>query len=319
MLIIVNPTAAAGRAVSRIGTVEHILHRRGISYELRFTESPGHATDMARDAAVRGGYGAVVAAGGDGTANEVLNGLMQAIEGREAPGTGGLPDFGVLPVGRGNDFAYGAGIPAEIPEAVELLAGGGGYEMDVGVIRGGMYPGGRFFGNGIGIGFDTIVGLEAAKARWASGAVAYVYGALKTFMLFPEAPRVTITYGNRSREHQSHQISIMNGKRMGGSFFMAPQSSNCDGQLDLCMPSRSLTRREMAAAILQYTRGTQSRNPLFLTDRAPHFTVEAPEGGLICHADGETITTDGTHLEVECLPQVLTVRGVRQLLEEAER
>ena len=311
-LIIVNPVAANGRAVSRVNSIEALLRERRVEYSLLFTESPGHAVSLARDAAKEGKFGTVVAAGGDGTANEVINGLMEA----RADGAA-LPDFGVLPVGRGNDFAYGAGVPSKAGEAVRILVEGGGYAMDVGRITGGMYPQGRYFGNGIGVGFDTIVGLEAAKATWAPGFFGYVYGALKTFLLFPTAPHIRLGYGEARFEGRSHQISVMNGKRMGGTFYMAPQGINSDGVFDLCMAERPLTRREMLGAILQYIRGKQIGNPLFLVDRASRFLIEAPEGGLICHADGETITTEGSRLEVECIPSAITMRGVEQLVEGA--
>lgn len=318
-LIIGNPTAAGGRAVKRIGAAEHLLHHKKTEYSLVFTRSPGHAVSLARDAAERGAHGTVVAAGGDGTVNEVLNGLMEAAasEGFDAAA---LPDLAVLPVGRGNDFAYGAGIPPSVEDAVELIISGSGYRMDAGRIRGGMYPQGRYFGNGIGIGFDTIVGLEAAKAKWAPGFFGYVYGALKTFLLFPPAPRIFLSFpqgeGREMFEGRSHQISVMNGKRMGGTFYMAPNGDNSDGLFNLCMARQPLSRGEMFRAMLQYTKGTQGRNPLFYTDSAPRFLIEAPEGGLICHADGETITTEGTRLEIDCIPSALTLRGIKQVIEE---
>jgi len=189
--------------------------------------------------------------------------------------------------------------------------------MDVGRIRGGWYPKGRYFGNGIGIGFDTIVGLEAAKAGWAPGALGYAYGALKTFLLFPLPPRLRIRYGEKLYEGRSNQISIMNGRRMGGAFFMAPKADNSDGLLDLCMPEKALSRREMARALLQYTRGTQIHNPIFRLDAGSGFSIEAVEGVLICHADGETISTDAGELHVECIPGALRLQGVEQRVEEA--
>ena len=96
--------------------------------------------------------------------------------------------------------------------------------MDVGRITGGDYPKGRYFANGVGIGFDTIVGLEAAKLKKVHGFMAYVIGAARTFLIYPKAPLVRLAHDNGLIEQESHQISIMNGKRMGGTFFMAPHS-----------------------------------------------------------------------------------------------
>lgn len=110
-------------------------------------------------------------------------------------------------------------------------------------------------------------------------------------------------------ETRSHQISIMNGRRMGGTFFMAPDADNHDGYLDLCMTKQSLSRKEMFRAIGQSTRGTQGKNPLILTDRASLFTIRSPEGGLACHADGETVCIDGKELKVECAAAALRIRS----------
>ncbi|MFO7850013.1 MAG: diacylglycerol kinase family protein [Spirochaetia bacterium] len=307
-LIIINPVAAGGKAVKRIGPIEALFHKKKIKYSLVFTKSPGHGVSLAEEAVLNNRSGTIVAAGGDGTVNEVINGIMRAVERGEAE----TPDLGVLPIGRGNDFAFGAGVPASSVEAVEVLTEGGGYPVDIGRVVGGMYPQGRFFGNGIGVGFDTIVGLEAARANWIPGALGYVYGALKTFLLFPRAPSISLSYGDTIFEGKSHQISIMNGRRMGGTFFMAPEGMNNDGLFDLCMAQQPLTRGDMLRAMLQYTRGTQSKNPLFKIDRGARFVIEAPEGGLICHADGETISTDGERLDVECIPGALNFRGLKQ-------
>lgn len=215
-MVIYNPTAGKGAAAERIPLTESLLKARGLDYDLRVTQGVWHAAELAREAA-RGGYQVVVAAGGDGTVNEVVNGLMLSLERGDRP-----PTLAVLSIGRGNDFSYGADVPPDLEGCVELLAAGTTRSMDVGRVSGGDYPQGRYFGNGIGVGFDTIVGLEAAKLRHVHGFMAYVIGALRTFVIYPEAPEARVEHDGGLIEQQSHQISIMNGKRMGGTFFMAP-------------------------------------------------------------------------------------------------
>lgn len=294
-LVILNPIAGKGSAGKRRNEVEDLLHAYRVSYDLVLTEAVGHAQELARDAG-RKVYDAVVAAGGDGTMNEVINGLMAA-QGQGAT----LPVLGALAMGRGNDFSYGAAIPSVLEDGVAIIAAGKTCPMDVGFIQGGDYPEGRYFGNGVGIGFDTIVGLEAAKMKHVHGFMAYVLGALKTFIAYPDAVQVHLEYDEGVIEQESHQISIMNGKRMGGTFYMAPEASNSDGLLDFCMAGR-LTRGNMAQAILGYIKGTQGDLPFFTTGRSRHYTVTAPLGGLVVHADGETICTKGTEVSVHCLP-----------------
>ena len=301
ILIILNPTAGKGKAGQHREEIEGLLQAAGVNYDIKLTERPGHATEIARLAGSEG-YAVAVAGGGDGTVNEVINGLILAgIEGKP------VCELGVLPVGRGNDFAYGADIPKDLADSIAVLVGSYKRPLDVGLIKGGDYPGGKHFGNGIGVGFDTIVGLEAAKMRRVQGFMAYVLGALKTFIIYPLAPLVEIRFNGSTITQKSHQISIMNGKRMGGTFFMAPQARNNDGQLDLCMAGE-LSRSSMISLMVHYTKGTQAQHPSIRIDRAPSYQISAPEGGLIVHADGETICTNGRALSVECLPGKLTIR-----------
>ena len=298
--IIVNPTAGRGSAEGRIPELEELLRRQGTEYELVRTERPMHAADLALQAAEQG-FEVVVAAGGDGTSNEVLNGLMAAKKKSSR-----IPAMGMLSVGRGNDFAYGAGVPGSLEEGCAVLARGHRQPMDVGYLVGGDYPEGRYFGNGIGVGFDTVVGLEAAKMKWAKGFLGYVIGALKTMFLYYRAPLVRITFGQSPIQQKSIQISVMNGRRMGGTFYMAPESRNDDGLLDLCVADE-MPRLQMLALITQYMKGTQGSSPHIRTGRGRTVEIQALQGELVVHADGETIGIHAQSLRVECLPGAVQV------------
>ncbi len=294
-LVILNPTAAKGKAGLRRAELESLLDAAGLDWSLELTERVGHAEELAFSAGARG-FTCVVSGGGDGTANEVVNGLMRA-----AAAGGPVPAMGTLSIGRGNDFAYGADVPDDLRACVETLARGTTRPMDVGLVTGGDYPQGKHFCNGIGIGFDTRVGLEAAKMKRVHGFMAYVFGALATFAKWPESPLVRVSFDGETVERRSTQINIMNGKRMGGTFYMAPRALNHDGLFDLCM-SAEVSRIKFMGLMGRYMKGTQEREPGFRIARSARFSIDAPEGGLIVHADGETICVDGRHLEVECLP-----------------
>ncbi len=297
-LIILNPIAGKGTAEKRIPELRGLFDTAGLDYTIYLTEAPGHAISLAKDLA-REENAAVIAAGGDGTSNEVLNGLMT--------GKGeNVPLFGVLPLGRGNDFAHGCGVPADLAEAVRIVAGGNPAPLDVGLVTGGFYPQGRYFGNGIGVGFDTVVGLEAAKMKHVHDAMAYVLGALKTLIKFSKSPVIELSFNGKIITAEVIQISLMNGTRMGGLFFMAPDAVNSDGQLDLCMVSR-LSRGKLMKTIVHYTKGTQKNLPWVATDRAAAYGLKALKGGMIVHADGETICTDGKELMIECIPGPLRI------------
>ena len=298
-LIIFNPNSANGTAVKKEPVIRGLLDEAGIDYSIVHTQAPGDAILFAERAI--GEYDSVIAAGGDGTANEVINGLLKAGKKMDE-----LPFFGVFPIGRGNDFAFGAGIPKDLAAVAAGLAEWTPRPMDVGKITGGDYPEGRYFGNGIGIGFDTVVGLEAAKITWAQGFLSYLLGALKTMFLFYNAPLLKVEKETNVFERSLLQISVMNGTRMGGAFYMAPDAVNDDGFLDLCFVGEP-KRIEMLGIIVKYMKGSQRESPYVEFDRASKLKVSSPESGLVIHADGETICTQGSEVDIECIPDALRV------------
>ncbi|MBM3122949.1 MAG: hypothetical protein FJZ97_12315, partial [Chloroflexi bacterium] len=158
--LIVNPAAGAGNGGRSIPAIERLMKAAGLAYDLVRTERRGHAIELARQAALSGAD-VVVACGGDGTSNEVINGLKQAeAQGRRAA-------LGVLCVGRGNDFAFAVGIPADLPAGVAALAADGRRTIDLGRVRGGVFPDGRYFASCVGIGFDAVTTIQVSKMpRW---------------------------------------------------------------------------------------------------------------------------------------------------------
>ncbi len=155
--VIANPTSGRGTGGRMIPVIERLMKDRGLDFDLVRTEKPWHAAELAYQAVVRR-YDCVVAAGGDGTINEVVNGLMRARQ-ENLDGTA----LSVLTVGRGNDFAFSLGLHHELERAVETMAAGRRKSIDIGRLRGGLYPQGRCFINGVGIGFDAVVGFEIGK------------------------------------------------------------------------------------------------------------------------------------------------------------
>lgn len=296
-----NPNAGKRKAFARLDEMHARFREARVRYEILLTEGPGHASELAFEAC-RIGRTVVVAAGGDGTTNEVVNGLMRFSEEGLAPSA-----LGVLAVGRGNDFASGSDIPRGLAEGLACLFRDRRRPLDIGRVKGGDYPLGRYFCNGLGIGFDTLVGLEAAKMKFLRGPAAYVAGAIRTFVKFPTPPAVTVRYDDSVFTGRSGQISIMNGRRLGGAFWMAPGALTYDGLFDLCMSTTAFGRLAMARMIIRYTKGTQFGHPLMLSARARSFVVDSPGGGLVVHADGETICRDGTRVEIDVLPARLSL------------
>ncbi|MGM0432064.1 MAG: diacylglycerol/lipid kinase family protein [Spirochaetota bacterium] len=307
--IIVNPVARKGKAKTKQPVIEKFFASAAAQgeverYILVQTEYPGHAIELARQAAISS-WDVVVAAGGDGTGNEVINGLMLA----KTSNTLLKTYLGLLPIGRGNDFSFGAGVSTDLAESLEQLTSGTAHPLDVGKITGGLFPEGRFFGNGIGVGFDTIVGLEAAKMKCFGGVTGYLLAAIKTLIIYPKPPQVTLTVTDGDHQNQEYTlepaiVSVMNGKRMGGSFYMAPEGEVSDGLFNLCTTEHG-SRLYLLKAMLMYAKGTQDGHHGTFMLTGTRFILSSSEGRLACHADGETICTDGTHLEVEIQPGAL--------------
>ncbi len=299
--LIVNPTSGRGNGERSIPTIVSLLQRYDLDFDLVRTQAPWHAVELARSARDEG-YDVVVAVGGDGTANEVINGLMQTSS--SSPRCA----MGVLSVGRGNDFAYSMGIPTDLEAGCHTLAKGRRSIIDVGKVTGGdaPYSEERFFGNGVGIGFDAVVGFEAVKLTWLSGFPSYIVAVLKTVFLYYRAPLVEICFDGQTITQPALMVSVMNGQRMGGGFFMAPNGRPDDGQFDLCI-ARQVSRPRIFALIPHFLRGSQGTQEPIRMAQGQRVTVRAIEGTLPAHADGETLCTAGQELILELLPHQIEI------------
>jgi diacylglycerol kinase (ATP) len=198
------------------------------------------------------------------------------------------------------------GIPPDLEAGCQVLAAGQRRTIDVGRVAGGLYPDGRYFGNGVGIGFDAVVGFEAAKMTWLHGFPSYLVAVLKTVFLYYKAPLTAIEYDGQSVTQPSLLISVMNGQRMGGGFLMAPSGQPDDGLFDLCI-AREVSRSRIFGLIPHFLQGTQATQDPISGGRARKVIITAIKGVLPAHADGETLCVDGQRLELELLPAQIDI------------
>ena len=294
-LLIVNPTSGRGFAGRSLPLMEQELKKYNIDYKLVLTERPWHAAELAEQGA-RDGYEIIVVASGDGTANEVLNGLMRAkLAGFDKT------TMAQIAVGTGNDFAYGMGIPGGVEIGCKILADNYRRRMDVGIVKGGDYPDGRYFGNGVGIGFDAATGFVAAKIRWTRGLLLYLIAAIETIFVYYKAPTVKLIYDDKTMDLSPLMLSIMNGRRMGGGFFFAPNGDPGDGTFDLCI-ARSASQLRVFGLIPYFMKGTQATQKEVTMAQARKVKVTAVKGTLPVHCDGETVCFEGKELTIDLLP-----------------
>jgi YegS/Rv2252/BmrU family lipid kinase len=293
--IILNPTAGKGTAAKSLAQLNATLDKYKLDYDLVQTEYPWHAAELAEKAAGEG-IETVVSAGGDGTFNEVLNGLMMAKKNKI-----GYPSLGIICIGRGNDFAFSMGIPTTLEAGCMALSREFKRRIDVGRVTSELYPEGRYFGNGIGIGFDAMVGFIAAELP-LKGAAGYLAGVLKTMMIYSPAPVMEIVADDEVFAQPTLMASVMNGRRMGGAFMMAPTSRPDDGFFDLCIASE-MTKLKILQMVPRFIGGTQAGDSHIRNLHAHKVIVRALKGTLPAHADGETLCTHGKEITAECLHQ----------------
>jgi YegS/Rv2252/BmrU family lipid kinase len=296
--VILNPVAGRGYGARVEPELRRHLAAEGLDFDLVQTTAPWHAAELAEQAA-NDGFEIVVAAGGDGTTNEVVNGLMAASQG------GVTCTLGVIPVGSGSDFANNVGIPAELQAACRSLARGRTRVVDVCRVTIPDQPP-RYFDNTVNVGFGGTVTVEAKKIKWVRGMALYLPAVLKTVFL-AQNPQVTLEYDDQEMILPALMICVGNGAREGGGFFCTPNAQPDDGLLDLCIV-REIGRVAMLGLIPHFMKGTHvDREPVTMT-RARRVTISSQDK-LIAHMDGEILCTDAHRITCEILPGRLRVRS----------
>jgi diacylglycerol kinase (ATP) len=298
--VILNPAAGHGNGAKLFPSIEASLKANVLDYDLVSTEHPGHATELTTQA-IHEGVEMIVAVGGDGTLNEVVNGLMQSKL------TGGpQPAIGILCAGRGNDFAGSVGIPDDLDSACKLLKLGQTRLLDIGRVTGGIHPGGHYFISCVGVGFDAVTTIEAAKLpRWG-GFISFMAAIIKTIFIYNHAPLASIEFGGQTIKQRSLMISMMNGRRLGGNFLMAPDSKPDDGLLDLCI-AEQMSSFQILRLVPHFIKGTQASQKRIKTGQAALIKITGLDGPLPTQTDGEIISTEGRSMLVELLPRQLKV------------
>lgn len=293
--LICNPTAGRGHAGRQVDAVQAMLYRMGIDSEVALTKQRGDATTLAKQASAN--FALIIAMGGDGTLNEVVNGLVQE-QAVEQPTTE-RTKLAIIPVGTGNDFVKMLAIPQDWRAACTRIANGTARSVDVGQVNG------RIFLNNVGIGFDAQVGIEAQKIRWLRGQAVYVAALARNMLLSYRTPQVTVQLDENQYEQSITLLTIGNGRCSGGGFWLTPNAQVDDGFFDICLV-RGLSKAQMLALVPSAMKGTHITAPPVRMSRARRIMVTSADP-LPVHADGEILYTDAYHLEVTLLPAALDV------------
>ncbi len=292
-LVIFNPNAGRGRGQKRVQEVSDALDATAVAYESVISEDRGHAIELAHRAALAG-RALIVAAGGDGTINEVVNGLMRAVE----EGAGAVR-LGILPIGSGNDFAGSLGIPLDLRQAAEKLKRGQVRAVDIGQVNG------RYFDNNVGLGFEAMINIEAHKMTWLRGQLLYLTAVFRAMASFP-FPTVSIELDDRRiKDKRILMISVGNNPRIGGGFPITPDAVPDDSEMDICIVD-AIPRLKILQLLPKAMKGTHRGEPEVELARFSRLIVESEEP-LPVHADGEILWNDLHRVEVQVLPGRLEV------------
>lgn len=298
--LIVNPNADLGRAWIAARDLRPIVEEFG-GADWAGTVYPTHAVELARQAGEQG-YEIVIAAGGDGTAHEVLNGLMQVPKERR-------PRLGIVPLGSGNDFSHAIGMPAVPLQALRQIFTGAAKTIDVVRLEDSL---GRveYWGNTLGIGFDTTVTIRSRRFRQFRGFLIYLIAVVQTILLNHDAPRMQVQSDREQWEQELLMLVLCNGGREGGGFRVSPQAVPDDGLLNYAAIQR-VSRPMMFRLLPEVMRGTHGRFSQVRMGEFTHMQVQS-DRPLYIHMDGEIFAGWGNDirgLRVDLLPGELTVVG----------
>lgn len=235
--VLLNPYANRWNARRRWSEAADALHSFGIDFELAASEGPGHLEQLAREA-VKDGFETLVIAGGDGSIGEVLNGAAADW----SPGSPFPVAFGLLPLGSANDLADNIGLPRDLRAAAGVIAAARGRAIDLGRCNQ------RYFLNNSAAGLEPYVTTKQERITWLKGMPRYLVAAVQGILDKPEWNAKLEWDDDQRYDGPLSLISVGNGPRTGGVFYMSPHADPFDGKLTFSHGYRS-TRLGLFAAL----------------------------------------------------------------------
>ena len=244
----------------------------------------------------------MVAVGGDGTVNEIVNGLV-----------GTDRSLGIIPAGSGNDLSKSINLPTKLHEAIEVLLIGKVRPIDVGKVScygntglplsaGNHHE--RYFVNGVGVGFDAAVAERTQTIKYLSGTVLYAMAVFQTIGRY-KAPKFEISIDGKSRSSKYLLIAIGNGKCAGGGFYLTPEAKVDDGVLDLCLIDEMSVPR-ILNLMPRVMRGKHRGFGGVAFSRGRMIGIRS-EDSFFVHGDGEMVGRHVNRVEIGLMDKVLNV------------
>ncbi|MCU0491347.1 MAG: diacylglycerol kinase family lipid kinase [Chloroflexaceae bacterium] len=300
--IILNPWAGRGSAGQRRGELDQALRDSGVAYDMLTTYSRGGATELTFQAIERG-YEQIVAVGGDGTINEVINGILGSQE-----RLGKTATLGIVPLGTGSDFikVLDGVQPNDLLGAARRLASNHTQPVDVGriAVEAGTQERTRYFINGLGMGLDAQVAVESLKLTKLKGLAVYLVAVIRALASYKAHP-MTVRYNDRELRRRLLFASVGNGRCQGGGFWMTPDALIDDGLLDLCIIDK-MRLDQIIRYIPRLMEGTHTTLRWATMGRASSITVTC-NAPVPVATDGEVVSTNANKITVDVLPGAVGV------------
>jgi diacylglycerol kinase (ATP) len=286
--IILNAQGGRLNSQAKLKLIEQGMAAAGLEYDLTETAYPNHGLELARQAAGEG-WPVIVAAGGDGTVNEVVNGLMQGA---------GQSALGIIPFGSANDLADVLELPRDVTAACQRIAAKNIRLIDVGLVND------RYFVNNSAVGLEAMVAVTQDQMRYIRGMSRYVAAALKT-ILKAQSWSMRLEWDKGIFEGPVVLVSVGNSHRTGGAFYMTPQARLDDGLLDFIY-ALNMSRWQMLKLLPQTFSGKHVDHALIVYLQTKTLSITVTPVTPI-QADGEIIDKTATHIHYQILPQKLQV------------
>ena len=252
--LIINPHASRGKAAKKAQKVIGILNEKGVEFAAHYTAREKEAIEIAKELSEKGATD-IIALGGDGTLNEVLNGIDPE-----------KVNLGLIPCGTGNDFAAAAKIPLDTEKALDIILNDSPKSTDYmvcGVVRG---------INVIGTGIDVDILKRCRRARFFKGKLQYVISLIVSLMKF-KFYKFKIVRGEQTEEKDALIACVGNGSQIGGGIRMCPKAVIDDGKLDFVIAGK-LKKSRIPHAFIKLMQGKILEQNFTSMEYAEHVKIE---------------------------------------------
>lgn len=289
-IVIANEKANWGAGRRRVLETVAFLRSRGFAFSLRPAKYAGHAKELAATEAARGA-GTIIVVGGDGTLNEVVNGLLSSSGGH-------IPNIGIIPAGSSNDFSKCLGIPQTVPEACGTILAGRTRDIDVG------QAGSRYFCSASCLGYFAEVAAKSLRMTRFRGSLRYVIPAFSVIREMSSGWEMTVKTQDRMFHGRHAVLLVGNSPRFGG-LTMLPDAQPDDGVLD-CLLIEMATKWEALQLIPLVYRRAMEHHRRVTRFQATSLAVTLNQPSQVCD-DGEMHSSPVQSIEYRVLPRCLRV------------